>query len=84
MPAQDAEVRKILWRGWRLGAEDFLDRLEDRIQSQLTDDHDGQQVAEAARLVEQELQELKLTVEDLRKMRKGDVLKIRLAEKLHR
>ena len=43
---EDAEVRKILWRGWRLGAEDFLDRLEDRIQSQLTDDHDGQQVAD--------------------------------------
>ena len=86
---EDAEVRKILGRGWRLGAEDFLDRLEDRIQSQLTDDHDRQQVAEtmelrAARLVEQELQELKLTVEDLRKLRKGDVLKIRLAEKLHR
>ena len=86
---QDAELRKILGRGWRLGAEDFLDRLEDRIQSQLTDDHDRQQVAEtmelrAARLVEQELQELKLTVEDLRKLRKGDVLKIRLAEKLHR
>ena len=34
----------------------------------------------AARLVEQELQELKLTVENLRKLRKGDVLKIRLAE----
>ena len=85
----DAEVRKILGRGWRLGAEDFLERLEDRIQSRLTDDHDRQQVAEtmelrAARLVEQELQELKLTVEDLRKLRKGDVLKIRLAEKLHR
>ena len=38
----------------------------------------------AARLVEQEVQELKLTIEDLRKLRKGDVLKIRLAEKLHR
>ena len=38
----------------------------------------------AARLVEQELQELKLTVEDLRKLRKGDLLKIRLAENLHR
>ena len=37
----DAEVRKILGRGWRLGAEDFLERLQYRIQSQLTTDFHG-------------------------------------------
>jgi hypothetical protein len=42
----DPEVRKLLGRGWRLGAEDFLGRLEERIMGTLSDNYDPEQVAE--------------------------------------
>lgn len=85
----DQEFRKLLRRGWRLGEEDFLDRLERRITSALSDNYDPGQVAEtmearAARLVAQELRRSKVSSEELGKLPKGHPWKIRLAEMLHR
>ena len=85
----DEEFRKLLRRGWRLGAPDFLDRLEERITGPLSDSHDPEPVAEtmqtrATRLLAQELKRCKLSPEALGALAKGHPLKIRLAEKLHR
>ena len=46
MRKDDPEVGKLLSRGWRFGAEDFLDRLEERVMGALSDNHDPEQVAE--------------------------------------
>jgi putative transposase len=86
---EDEEFRKLLHRGWRLGAQDFLERLQERITAPLSDNHDREQVAEtmqarAARLLAQELTRHKLNPEALGALPKGDPLKIRLAEQLHR
>jgi hypothetical protein len=64
----DPEVRKLLGRGWRLGAEDFLGRLEERMMGTLSDNYDPEQVAEmiqvrVARLLAQELQRCKVGLE---------------------
>jgi hypothetical protein len=42
----DEEFRKLLRRGWRFRAHDFLDRLEKRLTGPLSDNHDPGQVAE--------------------------------------
>jgi hypothetical protein len=89
MRKDDPEVGKLLSRGWRFGAEDFLDRLEERMMGALSDNHDPEQVAEMmqvrlARLLAQELQRCKVSAEKLGELSKGHPLKIRLAEKLHR
>ena len=85
----DEELRNLLRRGWRLGAEDFLDRLEERMTGVLSDNHDPEQAAEltqarVARLLAKELQRCKISAEELGKLPKGHPLKIRIAEKLHR
>lgn len=86
---EDEEFRKILQRGWRLGAEDFLDRLEDRLQSKVSENHRAVERREtmekrARRLVDEELTRRKRTRQDLKTMKKGDPLKIRIAARLHR
>lgn len=86
---EDEEIRQTLRRGWRLGAEDFLDRLEDRLGGDITENHRAVERREtleirAGRLVDEELARIKRTRADLEAMRKGDPLKIRIATRLHR
>jgi hypothetical protein len=86
---EDEESRKLLQRGWRLGAQDLLDRLQERITAPLSDNHDREQVAEtmqarAARLLAQELKSRKLSPTAPGALPKGDPLKVRHAEQLHR
>ncbi len=85
----DEEFRQTLKRGWRWGAEDFLERLEARVTGELSENHDAQQKAEtmevrARRMVEEELRKRKKTTLDLAGLKKGDPLKVQLAEMLHR
>jgi len=86
---EDAEFRQTLKRGWRLGGEDFLDRLQERMPEDSTENHEPRQVGEAmalraSKMIEEELRRVKLRREDLGTMRKGDPVKVRLAERLHR
>ena len=86
---EDVEFRQTLKRGWRLGGEDFLDRLQERMAENSTENHDPRQVGEAmavraSKMIEEELRRVKLRREDLGRMRKGDPVKVRLAERLHR
>jgi hypothetical protein len=89
MRKDDPEVRKLLSRDWRLGAEDFLDLRQERMMGALSDNHDPEQVAgmmqvRVARLLAQELQRCRVSAEELGELPRGHPLKIGLAEKLHR
>jgi putative transposase len=86
---EDAELRQTLKRGWRLGAEDFLDRLEDSLGLSLSEDHAAVARREtlevrAQRLIDEELRKQKRSREDLASLPKGASLKVKIAERLHR
>ncbi len=86
---EDEEVRQTVKRGWRLGAEDFLDRLEERMQSPASENHDGLERREtheirAGRLIEEELLKARLSREILAELPKGHELKVKIAVRLHR
>ena len=60
-----AEFRQTLRRRWRLGGEDFLGRLQDRMTESSNENHDPQQVGEAmevraSKMITEELQRCKL------------------------
>jgi len=76
-------------RGWRLGAEDFMDRLRDKIEVAERDRHEASQVREtmrsrARRMIEEELAITGLKVEDLASLPKGAPIKVRIARKLRK
>jgi hypothetical protein len=82
-------LRKLLRRGWHHGAEDFIDRLEERIVGPLSENHDPRQVAETqqargARLLAHELKRSKLSPESLSRLPRAHPVKLKLAERLHR
>ena len=86
---EDAELRQTLKRGWRLGAEDFLDRLQDSLGLSLSEDHAAVVRREtlevrAQRLIDEELRKQKRSREDLVSLPKGASLKVKIAERLHR
>ena len=86
---EDEEVRQTLKQGWRLGAEDFLDRLEDRLQTPPTENHAALErretlEARAQRVIAEELRKGKRRREELSGMPKGASLKVKIAERLHK
>jgi len=57
--ADEQDIYPDIRRGWRLGAEDFLDRLKDRIEVAVRDRHEASQVRDkmqvlAHRITEEE------------------------------
>ena len=86
---EDAELRQTLKRGWRLGAQDFLDCLQDSLGLSLSEDHAAAARREtlelrAQRLIDEELRKQKRSREDLVSLPKGASLKVTIAERLHR
>ena len=86
---EDAELGQTLQRGWRLGAEDFLDRLQDSLADSLSENHAAVArretlEARAQRLIDEELRKQKRNREDLASLPKGASLKVKIAERLHR
>lgn len=85
----DEELWSGIRRGWRFGAEDFLERLMKRGagESAKREVHEGEVVAvameeKARRVTAEFLGERRVGLEELRERRKGDPLKIELAEEL--
>lgn len=76
-----------LRRGWRLGGERFLNRLLDRLEGQVTENHRALERVEsdevkAERIIEASLQEMGWTENDLRERKKCVPEKVRLAQRL--
>ena len=87
LEGEDTNAHKKIRRGWKLGAEDFLDRLQDQLQGATRDRHEATQVREsmqiqAQRIIEEELAKEGLSREKLPLLRKGAAVKIQLARKL--
>jgi len=87
LEGEDTNAHKKIRRGWKLGSEDFLDRLQDQLQGATRDRHEATQVREsmqiqAQRIIEEELAKEGLSREELPLLRKGAGVKIQLARKL--
>jgi REP element-mobilizing transposase RayT len=87
LEGEDTNAHKKIRRGWKLGAEDFLDRLQDQLQGATRDRHEATQVREsmqiqAQMIIEEELAKEGLSREELPLLRKGAGVKIQLARKL--
>ena len=85
--ADDLEALQPIRRGWKLGAEDFVDWILERIEVPTGEAHpalerDETEKAKACRIVKEELKRLGWTNRDLRQRRKGDPKKVVLARRL--
>src|SRR4030095_13752392 len=74
-------------RGWKLGGEDFLDWILDKIEVPTKEAHPGRErdeteQARAWRIVQQELKRRGWTRAELKRRRKGDKIKVGLANRL--
>ena len=74
-------------RGWKLGGEDFLDWILDKIEVPTKEAHPGRErdeteQAKAWRIVQQELKRRGWTRAELKRRRKGDKIKVALARRL--
>ena len=74
-------------RGWKLGGEDFLDWILDKMEVSTKEAHpsrerDETEQVKALRIVQEELMRLGWTKAELRRRRKGDETKIALARRL--
>src|SRR5437016_4880019 len=74
-------------RGWKLGGEDFLDWILDKMEVSTNEAHpsrerDETEQVKALRIVQEELMRLGWTKAELRRRRKGDETKIALARRL--
>lgn len=81
------EEARSIRRGWKLGGEDFLDWILEKIEVSSKEAHPGRQRDEteqgrAARIVRDELKKLGWTQAELRRRRKGDPTKVALARLL--
>jgi hypothetical protein len=83
----DEELRKLLRRGWHHGAEDFIDRLEERIVWPLSENHDPSKSPRrsklAGRLLAHGESEASSAPESLSRLPKAHPVKPKLAERLH-
>jgi len=87
----DEELWSGIRRGWRFGAEDFLERLVETgaAENANREIHQGDAVGEtmqetARRMIAEFLEKQKVGLEELRARRKGDPLKISLATELRK
>jgi REP-associated tyrosine transposase len=83
---QPAQLKAIR-HGWKLGAEDFLDWIVERVELRLEEAHPGRQRDEtderkAERIVQEEMKRLGWTKQELVRRKKGDALKVKLARRL--
>jgi hypothetical protein len=83
--AEEGSIR----RGWKLGAEDFMGHLLDRLEGKFAENHRARERMEteeekAERIVEEELKELGGRDEDLSLLRKGDAMKVAIARRLRK
>jgi REP-associated tyrosine transposase len=74
-------------RGWKLGGEDFLDWILDKIEVPTKEAHpsrerDETEQAKALRIVQEELKRRGWTKAELKRRRKGDEAKVALARRL--
>jgi hypothetical protein len=86
---QDAVALAQLRRGWRLGAEDFVDRLLSRTSVRTKRGHGQIAYGEneegiARQILREELEKAKCSAAELPSRRKGDVVKVRIARRLRR
>ena len=77
----------LLRRGWRLGGEEFLTRLLDRLDGKVTENHQARERTETAdakaeRIIQESLREMGWTEDDLRERRKCAREKVRIAQRL--
>ena len=82
-----SEAWKALRRGWCIGEEAFREELLARVSAKQGDQHYGEAVREAVeqkaeRLVKEMLAAARVPESELRRRRKGDALKVRLATRL--
>ena len=75
---------KLLKRGWKMGAEDFLSRLIDRIEgapgeNQRALERIESEEEKAKRMIAEALEEAGIEEKNLELMRKGDPLKVQIA-----
>jgi putative transposase len=80
---------KSVRRGWKLGAEDFLAHLLDRMEGNLGENHHARERNEtekgkAERIVMEELKDRGLRGRDLSLLRKGDMAKVEIAQRLRK
>lgn len=87
----DEELWSGIRRGWRFGAEDFLERLVEMgaVEKASRDSHEREAVAEtmeekARGLMREFLEKRRVGLVELRGRRKGDPVKIELARELRR
>ena len=85
--ANSPQQRQPIRRGWKLGGEDFLDWILDKMEVPTKEAHssrerDETEQAKALRIVREELIRLGWTKAELRRRRKGDETKIALALRL--
>lgn len=76
-------------RGWKLGAEDFLGHLLDRLEGKFAENHLARERTEteeekAEWIVMQELKERGKREEDLSLLRKGAAMKVEIAQRLRK
>jgi hypothetical protein len=82
------EFRGVM-RGWCLGCETFRQDLLAQMHEKIGAEHYGTEISEtcaaqAERIVGEELKKLGWTAADLEQRRKGDIEKVRMAERLRR
>lgn len=80
------ELRAIR-RGWKLGGEDFVDWIVEKMEVSTKEAHPGRErdeteQAKALRIVQEELERLGWTEAELRRRRKGDAAKVAVARRL--
>jgi REP-associated tyrosine transposase len=85
--ANQPEQLKVIRRGWKLGSEDFLDWLVEKVELRPGEGHSGRQRDEteehkAERIVAEEMKTLGWGPADLVRRKKGDPVKVALARRL--
>ena len=85
--AEDGGLQDRVRRGWQFGAEDFADRLRERMSSAAAERHEAAYVREsmigrALRIIDEELSGARLDAGALEALSKGAPVKIAIARRL--
>jgi putative transposase len=85
--ANQPEAVRSIRRGWKLGGEDFLDWILEKMEVLTKEAHPGwerdeTEQAKASRIIQKELKRLGWSKAELKRRRKGDAQKVALARRL--
>lgn len=85
--ANDGQALQAIRRGWKLGAEDFVDWILEKMEVTTKEAHpsrerDETEQAKARRIVQEELKRFGWSQAELKQRRKGDAKKVTLARRL--